>query len=272
MINTNKKDTKKLLMGLYDALFDLYGPQGWWPADSPWEVCVGAILTQNTNWNNVEKAILNLKKAELIGKGGRSSEVLLARTSYAAGGEFSSSKVLKCSSSEVIGKGGGSSEVLECSSSGIEVEYTEKLLETDPERIAELIRPSGYFNLKTKRLIALANWWLENQQHGLTNYKIIDIPTLRHSLLQVHGVGPETADTIILYAFNLPSFVIDTYTKRICSVYLNSSIDIQYDDLQSIFMDNLPHDPALFNEYHSLLVRLAKEKEWEKILNKTPNC
>ena len=249
MIKTNKKDTKKLLMGLYNALFDLYGPQNWWPADSPWEVCVGAILTQNTNWGNVEKAILNLINADLIGKGVRSSEVL------------------KCSSS-----GGGSSEVLKYSSSGVDVDYTEKLLKTDHEKIADLIRPSGYFNLKTKRLLSLAEWWLENQHHGLTKYKIIDIPTLRDSLLQIHGVGPETADTIILYAFNIPSFVVDTYTKRICSVYLKTPVDIDYDQLRSIFMLNLPHDSDLFNEFHALIVCLGKQKQWKTILKNLSNC
>ena len=131
-------------MGLYSALFDLYGPQEWWPADSPWEVCVGAILTQNTNWGNVEKAILNLKNAGLLGKGGEKTD-------------------------------------------------PGKLLGIKPEKLAELIRPSGYFNLKTKRLISLTEWWIKNQHEGVTKFKIIDIPALRDSILQIHGIGPENS-------------------------------------------------------------------------------
>lgn len=224
MIYTPKhNNTHKLLMRLYNSLLDRYGHQEWWPADSPWEVCVGAILTQNTNWNNVEKAILNLKNADLIGKGGKSSN-------------------------------------------------PNAFLDIEPSIIAELIRPSGYFNLKTKRLLALAEWWKDNTLNDKFIKPGIELNYLRKELLKVYGVGEETADTIILYAFNLPSFIIDTYTKRISSVYLNSSMNVRYEELQSIYMDNLPHDPSLFNEFHALIVRLAKEKEWKEIINLLPIC
>ena len=223
---------KKQLMHLYNALSSLYGPQHWWPAESQWEVAVGAILTQNTNWTNVEKAIVNLKKNKILAGEGRG--------------------VANCSNSSFPDITDPVNKI-----------YPEKLLETPSEEIAELIRPSGYYNMKSKRLRFMAEWWLKNHNKNSLKYREKDIPALRTSLLRINGVGPETADTIILYAFNLPVFVVDTYTKRISNVYLNTSPDISYDDLQSLFMGNLPHERELFNEYHALIVRLGKEKNWQ---------
>ena len=232
------KITKKQLMELYDELYAIYGPQYWWPANSPWEVCVGAILTQNTNWNNVEKAITNLKNANLLPNQGE--------------GEGRSPGVLECESYGV-----GETEF--CN-----VDYPTRLFTSNSDDIAQLIRPSGYFNMKSKRLVSMAEWWLKN---GNIEYKNEDISELRTSLLQINGVGPETADTIILYAFNLPVFVIDTYTKRVCNAYINTPDNIDYNELQEIFMNNLPHKTQLFNEFHALIVRISKEKEWKQILS-----
>ena len=225
---------KQKLIYLYDRLLSFYGPQKWWPADSEWEVVVGAILTQNTNWKNVEKAITNLKNSKLL-----------------------------------LGEGGfinSSTSPIPNLKNSINRTYPEKLLLSATDDIAELIRPSGYYNMKAHRLKNMAEWWLDcisKKPHG---YALNEINDLRDSLLQVNGVGPETADTIILYAFQLPVFVIDTYTKRIASMYINTSEKISYDDLQMIFMQNLPHETELFNEFHALIVSLGKEREWKRIL------
>ena len=224
---------KKQVMHLYNALFSLYGPQHWWPANSQWEVAVGAILTQNTSWTNVEKAIINLKKSKILA--GEGSSV----TNYSSNSSFPDV------------------------AAPVNRIYPEKLLSTPLEELAELIRPSGYYNMKSKRLRSMAEWWLENSAKNSLKYTKNDISTLRTSLLCINGVGPETADTIILYAFDLPVFVVDTYTKRISSIYLGTSPDISYDNLQSIFMQNLPHQRELFNEFHALIVRLGKEKNWQ---------
>ena len=225
---------KQRLIQLYDKLFARYGPQYWWPANSEWEVVVGAILTQNTNWKNVEKAINNLKNNNLLsGEGG-------AINSFTTPIPNLKNPVNKI--------------------------YPEKLLSTETDDIAQLIRPSGYYNMKAKRLKNIAEWWLSSIAQKSQGYICNDINFLRDSLLQVNGVGPETADTIILYAFQLPVFVIDTYTKRIASFYINTSEKISYDDLQMIFMQNLPHDSVLFNEFHALIVSLGKEREWKRIL------
>ena len=225
---------KQKLLQLYDKLFSRYGSQCWWPADSEWEVVVGAILTQNTNWKNVEKAIANLKNNNLLsGEGGSINSFTTP------------SPDLKNSINRI---------------------YPEKLLSTETDDIAQLIRPSGYYNMKAKRLKNIAEWWLSSIVKKPQGYIRNDINSLRDSLLQVNGVGPETADTIILYAFQLPVFVIDTYTKRIASLYLNTSEKISYDNLQMIFMQNLPHETELFNEFHALIVSLGKEREWKRIL------
>ncbi len=221
--------TKKPLIELYNSLFDLYGPQYWWPANSQWEVCVGAILTQNTNWKNVEKAIINLRNADLLpNRGEGEDQKFLTTTAKFANSHRST--------------------------------YPKKLLSKDVEEIAPLIRPSGYFNMKSERLHSIAKWWLKNSENIINSTPLPDIHSLRDSLLSVNGVGPETADTIILYAFNLPVFVIDTYTKRVCNKYLNTPIDIDYSELQKIFMDNLPNNATMFNEFHALIVQHAKQK------------
>jgi endonuclease-3 related protein len=190
------------LMTVYQRLIGAYGDQDWWPADSSFEVMVGAVLTQNTAWSNVEKAIENLKHADSL--------------------------------------------------------TLEGLLALPDEALAQLIRPSGYFNIKAKRLKNLCLWLAENG--GESKLAAVDTGALRLSLLQVNGVGPETADDILLYAFARPVFVIDTYTRRLFSKLCLIQGTEPYEDLRQIFEAELEADVSLFNQYHALVVRHAREK------------
>jgi len=189
-------------MIVYQRLLEAYGAQNWWPADSTFEVMIGAVLTQNTAWANVEKAISNLK---------RSNNLML-----------------------------------------------ESILALSDEDLAQLIRPSGYFNIKAKRLKNLCLWIAENG--GEFKLAEVSTDTLRSSLLQVNGVGPETADDILLYAFERPVFVIDTYTRRLFANLRLIEGDEPYEELREIFEAELEADVILFNQYHALIVRHAKEK------------
>lgn len=199
----SRKVIKARLTTLYNKLFRAYGPQGWWPARTRFEVIVGAILTQNTNWTNVEQAIRNLRKARALTIGAMRS--------------------LKVDS------------------------------------LAELIRPSGYFNVKARRLKS----FLEhiNNNYGGSIDKFFKLPTdaLRRELLAVNGIGPETADSILLYAARRPVFVVDVYTTRLLSAHGIITGSESYDEIQSIFMENLIRDMEMFNEYHALIVRVGKE-------------
>jgi len=190
------------LNNIYHQLIDYYDPQHWWPAQEPFEVMVGAILTQSAAWTNVEKAIANLKATEAL-----SPEALRRFTL--------------------------------------------------PE-IAMLIRPCGYYNAKALKLKSLANWLGEYYQDDLDRLFANDTDQLRQQLLSIHGIGPETADSIILYAANKPVFVIDAYTRRIVGRIGLAPDSNSYAAYQSFFMNNLPTDVGLFNEYHALLVCLAK--------------
>lgn len=193
---------RNLLIELYERLYGAYGPQHWWPADSPFEVMVGAVLTQNTAWTNVEKAIVNLKNADKLD---------LPRMHR----------------------------------------MTEK-------KLAQLITPAGYFNVKAKRLKALCKW--TTQQGGLERLNRQPTEVLRTNLLQVHGIGPETADDILLYAFERPVFVIDAYTRRLLKKLKLIKGDEDYESLRSLFESSLAPDVLMFNEYHALIVRHNKEK------------
>jgi len=188
---------------MYKKLYASFGPQHWWPGETPFEIAVGAILTQNTNWGNVEKAIVNLKDAD----------------------------VLKPAA----------------------------LHDMSHERLAALIRPAGYFNIKAKRLKNFIGL-LINEYHGsMSGMKQEDFNSVRKSLLSVNGIGPETADSIILYALEKPVFVIDAYTKRVLSRHNILDHDASYEEFQSLFQAKLKEDISLFSEYHALFVRLAKE-------------
>ncbi|HSA77996.1 MAG TPA: endonuclease III domain-containing protein [Nitrospirota bacterium] len=197
-----KASPRKKLTVIFRALLREYGPQGWWPGDSPFEVMVGAVLTQNTAWSNVEKAIVNLKHARAL----RVAPFRRLRLGELAG----------------------------------------------------LIRPSGYYNIKAKRLVSLMDFLGERYGGSLTRMFRDNTVKLREGLLSVNGIGPETADSIMLYAGGHPVFVVDAYTKRVLLRHGLLSGTEGYHEVQRLFVENLPQDPKLFNEYHALLVLVGK--------------
>jgi endonuclease-3 related protein len=196
---------------LYDALSKRYGPQGWWPAETELECVLGAILTQNTAWKNVEKALGNLKEKNLIS--------------------------------------------------------IEKLALLPTPSLAILIRPSGYFNQKAVKIKNFINFIMESYDGSLEKMFEEDGQKLRDKLLKIKGIGPETADSILLYAARKPVFVVDAYTYRILLRHGLIPEETNYGEIQELFMDSLPEDVQLFNEYHALLVRLGKE-----LCKKSPLC
>ena len=193
-----------LLSEVYGRLYATYGPQGWWPGESRFEVIVGAILTQSTAWTNVKKALGSMR---------------------AAG----------CWSFEAIAR------------------------LPEPE-LAAIIRSSGYYNAKARKLQAFANHLLEGYGGDLDAMFGQDVPTLRAELLSIHGIGEETADDIIVYAAEKPSFVIDAYTRRIVDRmgFAQEGRNPGYSGYQALFHENLPAATALFNEFHALLDHHAK--------------
>ena len=195
--------TAAKLKSVYERLFECYGPQHWWPAETPFEVMVGAVLTQSAAWSNVEKAIANLKAA----------------------GELSAAALRQISIDE----------------------------------LARLVYPSGYYNAKAKKLKALVAW-LGRYGDDLSQIESRNAGDLRRELLAVHGIGPETADSILLYALGKPVFVIDAYTRRLFSRLGIRPPKDTYDGWRKLFSNNLPLDSAVFNEYHALIVRHGKEK------------
>ncbi len=195
--------TRQKIQQIYELLFERFGPQHWWPGDTKDEIIVGAILTQNTNWQNVEKAIANLRKASLVS--------------------------------------------------------LEKLYSIEQSQLAELIRPAGYYNIKAKRLKNFLNWLFREHNGSLAEIENMDTETLRQELLGINGIGRETADSILLYAFDKPIFVIDAYTYRVVTRHQLIEPECDYEQLRSLFEDNLDSDVKLFNEYHALLVRAGKE-------------
>ena len=192
----------KTILKIYQRMFDALGPQQWWPGETPFEVVIGAILTQNTNWSNVEKAIKNLKTAGMLSPGG--------------------------------------------------------IQELSLPELAQLIRPSGFFNVKARRVKTFINWLFSRYEGNLSSMFAQDLQTLRDELLSVKGIGPETADSILLYAGNLPTFVVDAYTHRIFSRHGFISEESTYDEMKTFFEENLPKDVKLYNEYHALLVNIGK--------------
>jgi endonuclease-3 related protein len=195
--------------GVYERLRRAYGSQHWWPGDGAFEVIVGAVLTQNTAWRNVERAI----------------EALQAR------------------------------DVLD----------PEAILALPPEELARLIRSSGYFNVKATRLRALCRWYRD--EGGYEALRELETGELRRRLLAVHGIGPETADDILLYAFERPVFVIDAYTRRIFSRLGLLDAETSYEHLRAVFEQTLGPDTALFNEYHALIVVHGKD-----VCRSSPRC
>ena len=188
-------------------MLDELGPSGWWPGDSPFEVAVGAILTQNTAWRNVDKALDNLRELHAL---------------------------------------------------------TPAAMQALPDAALEdALRPSGYFRIKTRRLRALLHWfsgfpgWDAPEAADLAFAAHLPTDRLRRELLEIKGIGPETADCIVLYSFSRPSFVVDAYTRRIFSRHGLVPENMAYENLRAFFMDALPLDVTLYNEYHALIVRVG---------------
>jgi endonuclease-3 related protein len=194
---------EEVLKKIYDKLFATFGPQGWWPASSPFEVAIGTILTQNTNWKNVEKAINNLKKHCLLSP--------------------------------------------------------KKLKEIDEKKLSMLIKSAGYYNQKAKKIKEFVKFLIENYNGKMEEMKKENPEDLREKLLSIKGIGRESADSILLYALDMPVFVVDAYTYRIMLRHGLIYEDITYDELKELFEKNLPHDVKIFNEYHALLVKVGKE-------------
>jgi endonuclease-3 related protein len=193
-----------LLKELYGILWKAWGPQGWWPGDTPFEVAVGAILTQNTNWGNVAQAIAVLKGAELL---------------------------------------------------------TPEALHDLPEsELARLIRPAGYYNIKARRLKNFLDFLANDYRYSMARLADADLESLRPALLGVKGIGPETADSILLYALDKPTFVADAYTFRILSRHGLIPEACSYEELRQLFMEHLPPEVPFYQEYHALLVRLGKDR------------
>ncbi|MBT0652128.1 endonuclease III domain-containing protein [Geomobilimonas luticola] len=198
-------------MEIYGLLLARYGHRHWWPAETPFEVCVGAILTQNTNWGNVEKAIANLKRDRLLTPGA--------------------------------------------------------LRDVPLDLLAEAIRPSGFFNVKSVRLKGFVSWLFERFGGSLERMFAGEWGELREELLKVPGIGRETCDSILLYAGEKPSFVVDAYTRRLFAALGLVSEKADYETVRSLFMADLPADPRLYNEYHALIVQHGKEH-----CRKRPRC
>ena len=198
-MSTNISET---LHEFHDALVRAYGPQQWWPGLTRTEITVGAILTQNTNWRNVEKAIDRLRSADCL--------------------------------------------------------EWHALRDIDLGSLAELIRPAGYYNIKSRRLKNFVDWLYREHDGAFDDLSKLPVEELREQLLGINGIGPETADSIILYALDMPTFVVDTYTARIARRHRLIDEDVDYHSLKALFEDNLPQDRAMFNEFHALIVAVGK--------------
>ena len=196
--------TKPSLQNIYKILFKSFGPQHWWPGETRFEVIVGAILTQNTNWKNVERALQNLKAA------------LKPFTPQALHG-------------------------------------------LNHSQLASLIKPAGYFNIKAKRLKNFLDFLFEEYGGKIARMGKEEMGLLRKKLLAVNGIGPETADSILLYAVDKPSFVVDAYTKRILYRHGLTGEKATYHEVQEMFVQSLPPHTVMFNEYHALIVKLGKD-------------
>lgn len=192
---------EKYLLEIYYTLEKEFGKQNWWPGESSWEIVVGAILTQNVSWKNVEKCIENLKRSNCF--------------------EF------------------------------------EKMKENKTEKIAEMIVPSRYYNLKAKKLKAFIGYLADNHQGKLEDLFKMNLEGLRKELLSIWGIGEETADSIILYAAEKESFVVDAYTKRIFNRLGFFADNITYSEMRDFFMQKLPRDIKLYNDYHAQIVVLG---------------
>jgi endonuclease III related protein len=199
------------LLKIYEAMLEAFGPRDWWPGRTKFEVCVGAILTQNTAWRNVKKAIANLREAGALNP--------------------------------------------------------KAMHQLSNEELARLIVPSGYYNVKSKRLKNFIGMLFDDFGGSLP--RLFRLPTfeLREKLLSVNGIGRETADSMALYAAEKPIFVVDAYTRRIGSRHGLFPADADYETMRTYFTERLPEDVGLFNEYHALLVGVGN-----RYCGNKPNC
>jgi len=219
MENIRERTTEKIklkpdniLLSIYYCLYDFFGPLHWWPADEELEVMIGAILTQNTNWQNVSKAIKNIKENNLL--------------------------------------------------------HVKTLFEIDEEYLARLIKSCGYYNLKAKRLKNFIAFFFKKYDGSTKKMFEKDCWLLREELLGINGIGPETADSILLYAGEKPVFVVDAYTKRIFQRHKLISKKDRYEQVQSYFMERLPLEEQLYNEFHAQIVMVGKKY----CRRNNPNC
>jgi endonuclease-3 related protein len=202
---------KTILLQIYQELYKAFGPQHWWPGETPFEVMVGAILTQNTNWGNVEKAVQNLKNKGVLNPEG--------------------------------------------------------VYHLKDSQLASMIRPSGYFRIKAGRLKTFVDFLFKEYKGSIGKMGRDETEGLRKKLLGIKGIGPETADSILLYGLKKPVFVVDAYTKRVLSRHGIVSEKATYEEIQRLFVNHLAHDEKHFNEYHALLVHLGKT-----LCKKVPRC
>lgn len=194
---------RELLWDLYHRLWQAFGPQGWWPGETPFEVALGAILTQNTNWTNVARVLAGLKEEGLL--------------------------------------------------------EPWALMEMPEAELARCLKPVGYYNLKARRVKNFLAFLDRSTREPMAGLAQADLETLRPALLAIKGIGPETADSILLYALEKPTFVVDAYTFRILSRHHLVPEACSYEELRRLFLDYLPLEVPLYQEYHALLVRLGKE-------------
>ena len=206
------------LAQIYNLLLKSNGHQSWWPGESPFEVMIGAILTQNTSWTNVEKAISNLK-----------------------------------------------------SENALSIDGISKIKE---QKLAQLIKPAGYFNQKTLKLKRFVKFLIDEFDGNIGNMRKLGLSHLREELLSVNGIGPETADSILLYALEKPIFVVDAYTARLANRLELFFEPPDYHELQEYFMDHIPQDLDLYNDFHAQIVVLGKDtcKKTKPHCDKCPLC
>ena len=193
---------QKTLLAVYEHLYRFLGPSHWWPGESPLEVMVGAILTQNTSWVNVERALARLKQERVLS--------------------------------------------------------VPALVRAGEDQLADWIRPAGYYRIKARRLKNFLQFLMDQFDGRIEAMAENELEDLRERLLGVKGIGPETADSILLYGLGKPTFVVDAYTYRLVTRHRLMPEESDYEALRGFFMDSLPQDVPLYNEYHALIVRTGK--------------
>jgi endonuclease III related protein len=200
-LTSSIRSKPEICLCAFERIYAAYGPQHWWPAETDEEVIIGAVLTQNTSWKNVEKALGKLRAAGTLTLTGIATMETVA--------------------------------------------------------LSELIRSAGYYNLKARRLQALARYFVDRCDGQLERLSSIETSTLREDLIQIYGIGPETADSVLLYALRRPIFVVDAYTLRIGARHGWFPQGTKYEDARSFFERSVPPDVEVYNEFHALLVKIG---------------